>query len=77
MVSQQNIDKAINLVDKMVSLLGKERRMLKKRIPEAARGDDTALADVILFPYGHKNRGIISEIIFLILRGSAGKGDRT
>lgn len=68
MGKKENIEKAVKLVDKLSNLSDSDRRMLKKRIPEAARGDDIALADVILFPYNIEDRAIFSDIFLLLIR---------
>ena len=68
MGKKENIEKAVNLVDKLSNLSDSDRRMLKKRIPEAARGDDKALADVILFPYNIEDREIFSDIFLLLIK---------
>ncbi len=68
MTKAENLEKAIKLVDKLSGLAEKDRQMLRKRIPQAADGDESALADVILFPYDHNDRAIFSEIFMLILR---------
>ena len=74
MVDPRNIAKAVNLVDRMVNLANAERHALKKKIKEAAQGDEQALTFVIFFPRDHcifdrRNLAIFREILFLILRG--------
>ena len=68
MANQQDIEKAVKLVDKMVNLSAEERRMLKQRIPEAAQKNERALEHIVHFLYDRKNRDTTSKILFLILR---------
>ena len=68
MTRQENIEKAIKLVDELSELSDSDREMLKKRINEAAQGNEEALAEVILFPYSYQDREIFSEIFLLILK---------
>ena len=68
MGKKENIEKAVKLVDRLSNLSDSDRRMLKKRIPEAALGDDEALADVILFPFSIEDREIFSDIFLLLIR---------
>lgn len=68
MAAQQNIDKAVGLVDKMFSLTDQGRKILRKRIIGTARGDNSALGYMISSPYDHRNRDIVGEIMFLVLR---------
>lgn len=68
MTRQENIEKAIKLVDELSGLSDSDREMLKKRINEAAQGNEEALAEVILFPYSYQDREIFSEIFLLILK---------
>ena len=68
MTRQENIEKAIKLVDELSELAESDREMLKKRVNEAAQGSEEALAEVILFPYNYQDREIFSEIFLLILK---------
>ena len=68
MGKKENIEKAVKLVDRLSNLSDSDRRMLKKRIPEAALWDDEALADVILFPFSIEDREIFSDIFLLLIR---------
>jgi hypothetical protein len=68
MGKEENIQRALELVDRLRELSEADRRLLKQRIPAAAKGDESALAGVILFPYHHDDREIFSEIFLLMLR---------
>ena len=68
MVRQENIEKAIKLVNELSNLTEEQRVTLRKRIPETAAGDEGALTEVILFPYNFEDREIFSEIFLLILK---------
>ena len=67
MANQENTGQAVKLMDEMVNLSDGERYVLKKRVIEAAQGGDAALGHIILFPYDHRNRDIVSEVLHLIL----------
>jgi len=69
MASQQNKDRAVNLVDGMDNLPDEKRRMLRKYVSEAACGDDVALTYVILYPYDQQDYSIAGKILRLIFRG--------
>ena len=80
MVDPKNIAKAVSLVDQIVNLVNAERQVLKKRIKEAAQGDEQALTCVIFFPRDHyifdrRNLAVFREILFLILRGQYEQND--
>jgi len=61
------IKQAVGLVDRMANLSDDERQLLRKRIPEAASGDEWALGYVQRFFYdGKVNREITSQILDLI-----------
>ena len=68
MGKEENIKQALELVDRLRDLSDVDRRMLKQRIPAAAKGNEAALTDVILFPYHHEDREIFSEIFLLMLK---------
>ncbi len=68
MTRQENIEKAIKLVDELSELSDSDRETLKKWINEAAQGSEEALKEVILFPYSYQDREIFSEIFLLILK---------
>ncbi|MFC1961426.1 hypothetical protein ACFLWN_00035 [Chloroflexota bacterium] len=72
MVGTDNIQKALSLVDRMVSLAGAECRRLKAQIVKAAQGDGAAFAGVVFFPrdchvFDERNLALLREIIFLML----------
>jgi len=69
MAAQQNIDKAVSLVDRMCNLTVQDRKILRKRIIGTARGDNSALGYMISSPYDCRNRDIVGEILSLVLRG--------
>ena len=86
MVDARNIARAVSLVDRMVNLANAERNLLKKKVKEAAQGDEHALTCVIFFPrdhniFGKRNLAAFREMLFLILRGQyeqdnhSGQGD--
>lgn len=68
MAAQQNIDKAVGLVDRMCNLTDQDRKILKKRIIGTARGDNSALGYMISSPYDHRDCDIVGEILSLVLR---------
>jgi len=66
-LKNKNLKAALRLVDKMDRLTEGERNLLKKRIPEAAGGDDFAKGYVVRFLYdGKVNRQITGQILDLI-----------
>ena len=67
MASQENIGRAVQLVDKLASLSDDQQEMIKERIPEAARGDNSAFGYVISLPYGRQDMSLIWEILSLTL----------
>lgn len=65
--TKENIAKAVSLVNHMVNLSTGERQLLKKRIAEAAQGDEWALGYVQRFLYdGSVNRAFTKQILDLI-----------
>ena len=68
MARQENINKAVELVDRLRDLTEEQKLELKQRIPEAAAGVEEALTQIILFPYNFHDREIFSEIFLLIFK---------
>ncbi|GAI05748.1 unnamed protein product [marine sediment metagenome] len=61
------IQQAVGLVDRMANLSDDVRELLRKRIPEAASGDEYALFYVTRFAYDGKiNRDVTNQILDLI-----------
>ena len=67
LAKRENIERAVALVDGLSDISEDDRRRLKILIPKAAKGDESALTDIILFPYQFADREIYSEIFLLIL----------
>ncbi|MFC2007732.1 hypothetical protein ACFLVB_03965 [Chloroflexota bacterium] len=67
MPKKENIEKSVNLSDKIFGLSDDGQKTFKERITRAARGDDLALGQIIISSYGYRNNETINEILSLIL----------
>jgi len=68
MSSKQNLTKALRLVDRLQGMPDKERQLLKEHVLKAANGDDEALGHIILSSYDAADRGLVGEILSLVLQ---------